>query len=306
MSKHMSRWGQFWALFHPSVIAHPIFVRETRGIRWTKTGDTRRRFVRTWLIVPPLIIMLIFGCDVITQVNAFSGRLPASRLSAMLNSYVIMITFLSLGARFFADLRYLSISNHSISSDITSKRWQLIQLTPLSIGGIIRAKHAAVQAHVWGLTLALISVRPLVLFASLFATFIYTTAYDTFGLSSGDALITLSVNVLATIFALILAAAEPIFVMRAHTAIGLAISATTTHNTSISVMSLLALMAIWIVQFIGVIASGFFLVFLLLDIETPLFVLLYIPFLLTSCMIAIVLQTIALRHVARRLIIMER
>jgi magnesium-transporting ATPase (P-type) len=203
--------------------------------------------------------------------------------------------------------------------EIKSGRWELIRLTPLREGHIIRSKHAAAQLRQWGLILSLISIRVALVVLLFFVTLLpYADSSNLrFTAYLSDEPTTLTVIefvflslqsaglfVLGIVFLL-----EPIWRVRGMTALGLAISARVYDGGMATMVSAAAIISLWGIQLIILIGvfsvTVSFSFFMLYSPVASGFIYILI-FAIIVCLAQIgvfyLLQTWALRRVAWQLV----
>jgi len=207
-------------------------------------------------------IILLVTLVVITlfSINPFARWRPLSQFAEVSIAVIALLFLLSFLLSAGLDILSVSRTLPSISTDIRTGRWELIRLTPLREGQIIRAKHAAAQLRHWGLTLALISIRGALVVLLLLVTVLafadslnFPPIYydrDEGGVRYVIEFIFLLFQ-LAGIFAFgSVFLIEPIWRVRGMTALGLAISARVYDGGMATLISAAAILALWVTQLV--------------------------------------------------------
>jgi len=290
---------------HSRLSRNPLFVLETRRVRWGCDVDVLLRSTWRWLL---LICGLILALWLLVLVGSVIGG--QSRLAAE-NALIVVWWMLALSLLAAPALDFVSISTAlgSIHGEITAGRWDLLRLTLLPNPQIVAAKHTAAQVRVWRATMLITALRTAtVLIGTLNLLLLaFNDPYFMRGVSFGEwislLVLLLTGGVTCAIYLL-----EPLWRMRALTALGVAISARTDHATSAALLGIGAIAVLWIAQIMLLIflLAGLSMLFLPLGlIETSLGLAICTPVAFVALLIVVVrgffsiIQTWSLRRAER-------
>jgi hypothetical protein len=243
---------------------HPLVVREARRLRWLKRGESPERYsIKIILLVLGLVLILYVGWLVLNMPR------PPSRLD---NWWFLPTTagffYILFGVSIVASipLDYVSItaSLNSISGEIISGNWDLLRLTQVRDSEIIVAKYASSQLRAWRTTMWVIGLRAAtVLSATIVAVGDYASGWRAAYNSRADITLLLAVLTLVTLPGLLgIFVLEPLWRMRAITALGMVISARVRDGAPATLLAVGALLLLWLVQAIvvAVVATGIYIV----------------------------------------------
>ena len=290
---------------HSHLSRNPLFDLETRRVRWGCDVDVLLRSTQRWLL---LICGLILALWLLVLVGSIITR--HSGLAAE-NALIVVWWMLALSLLAAPALDFVSISSAlgSIHGEITAGRWDLLRLTLLPNRQIVAAKHAAAQVRVWRATMLITALRTAtVLIGTLNLLLLaFNDSYFMRGVSFGEwislLVLLLTGGVVCAVYLL-----EPLWRMRALTALGVAISARTDHATSAALLGIGAIAVLWIAQIMLLIflLAGLSMLFLPLGlIETSLGLAICTPVVLVALLIVVVrgffsiIQTWSLRRAER-------
>lgn len=161
---------------------------------------------------------------------------------------VFWLMLLALSSGLLLDMLAVRAGLPSISDDVGAHRWELLRLTPLRESSIVAGKHAAAQLRVWRALAAVIGLRAAT--AGLFMVNAFGLSYVFSGVSVFSreelpavplVLVTLAVFVVLYVF-------EPVWRVRAMTALGLAISSYVLSKALATLAAGAALLVVWAVQ----------------------------------------------------------
>lgn len=206
-------------------------------------------------------------------------------------------------------LDYVSItaSLKSISGEIASGTWDLLRLTAVREGELVLAKHATTQLRAWRATMWVIGLR---IITSLIAAIGFFARY--LDATNPSVRNSLGFGLLFVVFSLVpfvvlfgIFALEPLWRMRAVTALGMVISARVRDGASAALLAVATVLALWIVQalvLVAVVAGLGVLLFVLFNVlglcAPTILPLIVFP---TVYGFYSILKTWSLRQVARRL-----
>lgn len=235
---------------HDVGAGNPVFERETRVFPWAETEQGLHRFSRRLLVLSALataVIWLVLWSVsapgyAVSQIN---GSFTAYRAST---DVVFWLMLIAAGCGVLLDLFALRAGLGSISSEVTARRWELLRLTPLRESGIIFGKHAAAQIRAWrGLSL-LTGLR--VGAAAIFLLNVVGLPFVLPGMSpftQNDAGFILFVAAISAV-SLPVYILEPLWRVRAMTALGMVISSFVLHVPLSTLAALAVALAVWLLQ----------------------------------------------------------
>jgi hypothetical protein len=229
------------ATMHLSNMRNPLFLLDVRRVRWFHSPESLmdqsvRVFFFTNLALAVLWLLLPGG----------DSGYGDNELRSL---YAMGVMGLSIPAAILLDLRaMLSVSN-SISEEFTAGRMDLIRLTELWEGDIVAAKHSLAQVRVWRMTMLVACARlagVLLTFLTLFVGVSAGSFFEAFRYAPLEVIIGLvSYGLFIVVFVL-----EPLWRVRAMTALGIAIS-TRVRNPALAILlGFLAIPAVWITQMV--------------------------------------------------------
>lgn len=232
----------------------PVFWLETRHRRFVRNFSRQSRFL---VLVAVGFIVILWAIPLLnaTPAGSSAGYYYASSYAFTSSTTMGWLMVASIGFNFLLDMVCLAMSLNSISGDINRGHWDLLRLTPLRETEIISAKHAFVQIRSWRMTMWVIGLRiGIVVLVLLHLSIIpYLDEYENnFFEDLSRSFMEYPVEVSSSLFILsiftIIYLVEPLWRMRALTALGMAISARI-HNLVFSTLAGLgSLIAVWISQ----------------------------------------------------------
>jgi hypothetical protein len=252
--------------YSTKVTQNPLFIRDTRRAKWAWPREQLlSRTIRLTLLTHLGMILLWVLLSMLWYANIMHNSYYSYMAQqAYYNGSGNAISMLLIGiilAGFALDLGSIQSSLNSINGEVTAGRWDLLRLTALSERGIINAKYSVAQLRAWRSTLRLISARValvliLVFYLLVMPIFIY--GYSTTARGLVDSLTYDPVSTLLglVVFALIsiVFVIEPLWRMKAMTALGLVISSYVQTPAFTALAGIGAVLAIWIAQLVIVIA----------------------------------------------------
>lgn len=287
---------------HPD---HPLIVRERRRLRWL-TQSPERYSIKVIVRIVIIVAVLYAGWVALRWLDISPIPLSRSFFFGVSTDFLIILAGLSLLATVLLDYASITASLNVISGEINSGTWDLLRLTAAREGELVLAKHAVAQLRAWRTMLRVIGLRIAAVLTAVFIVireYTFATPYLTVQESITFFLFNLApFAALSGVFIL-----EPLWRMRAMTALGMVISARVQDAASASLVAIGMVLALWFIQALVVVAviGGLSVLFLMLSafgtsaLCAPFTVLLAIyP---TVYGFYSVLKMWGLRHVARRL-----
>ena len=290
---------------HPRHWTDPIFLTEARRVRWGRSPEWMRRSARRWL---SFVAVAVFGTWLIL---ALLGGEYTSRadFEAYSRSFAIGLLFMSFGVSVLLDYHSMSVAIRSINSEINARRIDLLRVTPLREIQIISAKYAGAQVRAWRRTVYVMWLRAAAVALALIVSLLTLTNNALYPLSAREWFFVIYGHVILGAAALIYIV-EPLWRMRAVTALGLALSSHVTSALAVVLSSALAVFAFWLAQ--ALIGSVLFTMvgFILIPFAVEALLIIALPLLLSLIAAAIygfysLVQVTSLRHAAWRLATMD-
>jgi hypothetical protein len=297
---------------YPDVRAdHPVLAREARRVRWLKRAGTPGRYaLRIILLVLGIVLALYIGWLALEWIQAQRPFFYPWSLYRSSADFLVILVAVSLLATLPLDYVSITAALNSISGEMVAGTWDLLRLTAIREGELVLAKHATSQLRAWRTTMWVVGLR---IAASLFVLIMLLTQYFSgtrpmWFVASGEDGLSFMFNfiqfaALITIFIL-----EPVWRMRAVTALGMVISARSRDGASSALTAMGVLLALWLalaVVFAALIAGLSVLLFTVAAFGVGA---LCAPLLLLFVIVPTVygfysiLKTWSLRQVARRLV----
>jgi hypothetical protein len=295
---------------------HPLVAREARRLHWLKRAGTPGRYSR-WVIlfVLGIVLLLYVGWLLFHWWQlSFIGYDPYYDTywfqSATLD-FLMLVGAMSLLAILPLDFVSITTALNSISGEMVSGTWDLLRLTSVREAELVLAKHSATQLRAWRTTMWVIGLRiatSLIALIGLISGYLLESQYSS-ATSPELSFLFLLTNFIpiAGLFGVFIF--EPLWRMRAVTALGMVISSRSRDGASSALLGIGTLLGLWLLQMIIVIAmlAGMtVLLFTLLPFGAGAFcipwVLLLIAFPTVRGFYSI-LKTWGLRRVARRLVL---
>ena len=200
---------------------NPVFNFDLRRVRWLSDPERLLRFSLYLFLIPPVAISLIvfvLAQDALhAGANSYAYR--AYYQFFFVTTWVIFL--LSLAVTVVGDLYYLLVSVSSINRMITSGEWDMLRLTVIPETDLVQSKHVVAEIKGWRFMVIEAAVRTFGLgFAIthmvLFAKFSYAQLASPLFLAALSAVLVIWSGIYAI---------EPLWRMRALTALGIAASA---------------------------------------------------------------------------------
>jgi hypothetical protein len=237
---------------------HPVLLREMRRLPWLNGASSPvRHGIRAMLRVL-FALLVLYGLWLLYQ------RLRQQDFLWFRNAtsdYFIIVGVASLLVGLLLDFLSITTALNSINGEMISGTWDLLRLTAIREGELVLAKHASNQLRVWRATMRVIGLR---IGASLIAviTFFGTDFLRTLVTQRelfGESLLFFVFNFIPSLGLFAVFCLEPLWRMRAVTALGMVISARSTDASASAPSAMGALLAFWLAQLIVAVAvvAGF-------------------------------------------------
>ena len=287
---------------------HPILERETRRMRWIqRAGSPQRYSLWIFLFVIGGVLALYVGWVALKWLNPYRS-LYFGWFVDTTSGFAGVLVLASFFAGLLLDYLSMTAALSSISREMVAGTWDLLRLTLLREGELVLAKHTAAQLRAWRATMALVGLRVavglLLLVLQIAGSIVYRYPLG-LGLQSNPLLFLLSnLFPFAALFGVYIL--EPVWRMRAVTAVGMSISARHTEGTSSMLVGIGMLLLLWLIQLIvavAVIAGLTVLMFTVAAFGTGAFCFPVVLFLVISPTVYgfySIIKTWGLRQVARR------
>ncbi len=221
---------------HQRLLHNPLFRLEIRRTRWGESAETlmRHNLRRPLILGGGLLLVWLYA---------------ASRDRYGRGEEVVIWAFVgSLLALLWIDFNSISAAIGSINGEVVAGRWDLLRLTPLTTRQIIAAKHGGAQVRAWRAAMLVIALRVVVILMATGTVIWETVIYGGWGSLRGSDLSSFVVTVISVALISGLYILEPLWRLRAITALGVAISARARHQTSSLLTAVGAILALWIVE----------------------------------------------------------
>ncbi len=216
---------------------HPLFLLETRHQRWMRSSDQYRRMGFRYFAPLPLIGLVL---GIILYLSE-SGRSSALMPPTVSTNLVILLTLWA--GTLMAGLAFDALATlsgfFSLHREWLSGRYDLLRLTPLTSSSLVNAKSALGQARLWRWAALLAGLR----LALLIMTFMAWSAWFAGAFVGGSLLTALWVGSLVAVLWII----EPFLRLPMLTALGLLIAARSHRTATGVVITLAAMVGIWLV-----------------------------------------------------------
>ncbi len=247
----------------------PLFKYAVRRVRWAGTVEHLRKYNwRVALIVPVIVIGLwvltvymAWTAYFYNQTGAATYYNSPSRVTDQSATFIGLLILISIGMDLILDFASLIFALNSIGGEVSAGRWDLLRLTPINEGRIIGAKHGLAQVRAWRVMALVLYTRfaavALILLHAFLLPVLVGDAPSIFTSFRYDFSNTLLALVTAAIF-LAIYVIEPLWRMRAMTAVGIAISARVYSIVFALLTAFAAIVVTWITQVIILGIIGWF------------------------------------------------
>ncbi|MEL6268191.1 MAG: hypothetical protein AAFU54_22650 [Chloroflexota bacterium] len=254
-------------LHKPIDTDHPLFGLGVRRRRWWQRGHRPLRYGIEVVVWTVLMLTVAWAVMVLVRYMAMVLNNPGSANYRTWNlTNDIMMTVLwsgavSLSLSYLLDFIVMALTVNSISGERTAHRWDLLELTPLTGQSIVETLHSTNQLRVWRMTMIVVGTRIATLVCLLMYPFVLLPVFE--GQSLFDMLNSFWYNPIQNTYVgmwLALLAfvwvIEPVWRLRATTALGMAISAQYERLVIAMSVAFLSMVGIWVTM-IGVVGGMF-------------------------------------------------
>lgn len=252
--------------YSTQIMQHPVFKREQRALKgWISSPERLRRLNRVLLLA--VLALVLFGWLALAVLfsidlgNRVTGYGLSHNFYESATALIWLIIAASIGATALLDMTSIRSTLNSISSEVVTGRWQLLRLTLLSTGGIVSAKHHIAQLRVWRLTFALVCLRLAVVMLLLLLTLVLPYIAYGYNYAVMDFLYLIQTEpesaglvLLIIVLTLTVYVIEPLWRVKAVTALGMAISAYAFDIPLATLLAVLVVFAMWVLQIMVVAA----------------------------------------------------
>jgi hypothetical protein len=243
----------------------PLFKYAVRRVRWAKTVKQLRGYNwRAALIVHGLIIGLWVLLVYQSAVNYYA-RNPAgttyyvgSPLEYSAN-FIAVLLLVSIGMDIILDFACLVFSITSIGGEVSDGRWDLLRMTPLREESIVAAKHGLAQVRAWRVMAIVLWTRTAAVIVILLHAFTLPVLFTgSFFLADFFRYEFFNPLLLLITFGIMLAVyvAEPVWRMRALSALGVAVSARVFNLIYAFLTAFAVMVCVWISQTLIMLGLG--------------------------------------------------
>lgn len=302
--------------FATSASDHPLFRLEARGVRNYSDFSSLRVNSVTRIGWTVAICLLLFAGYIVLNMTGRNFSYYYSSQQALLSiatDFTVLVVIVGVFSNAYLDFVCLSASMTAINGELVSGRWDLLRLAGMREGYFTVSKHGIAQLKAWRAVMGVVGLRLVGALSALIVAVVAGLQLFASIVTFNDALLVLGSIATLIVFAVVFCL-EPIWRMRAITAVGLYVSARTRNPSYSPLLGFALVFGIWIVQFIimfTVAAAfsmlGFPLVFLLGGLFT------YLAPLIICIITAVavygfysIIQNASLRRVALSLARLER
>jgi hypothetical protein len=227
---------------------NPVFIQENRRVHWPRSVQDLKRYTWNTLIGVHVVVLgtavlarLAYGTTLAAQRNYYGG-------------FYLLVIFANLGITLVADLYNVLMTVAIVNHEVSSRAWD-VRLTNVDERMIVSARYANAQIRAWRMLVLEIAFRILAIvllpfFLALEA--ILTVAMSTLNLVAGYMFLVAVVGVVVAFLSPIIylvCVAEPIWRMRALTALGIEAALETRSLTLATLLALGAWLAVRSLQF---------------------------------------------------------
>ncbi len=226
---------------HARLSHNPLFALEARHVRWGDSGAALSRRSGVWISVGAAVVVIPFLLWMALDLSRY-GTLSVITDSGM--NYVTWALVIGLLLGLLVDCAGIAVAVGGISDELITGRWDLLRLTLLRVERLIAAKHGTAQLRAWRLMALVVGVRvgavALLVFMYTSPIFLTVPIYlDPLEVLFGYLLI----GALSLIYIV-----EPLWRLRALTAVGLAVSSRMQSSSTTILSAAGYVIALWIVE----------------------------------------------------------
>lgn len=243
----------------------PLFKYAVRRVRWARTVSQLRRYNwRAAFIVHGLIIGLWALLVYLSAVNYYAPNPNATYYYSgspieHSTNFIAVLMLVSVGMDIILDFACLVFSITSIGGEVSDGRWDLLRMTPMREENIVAAKHGLAQVRAWRVMAVVLWMRTAAVILLLLHTFLlplifggYFFLEDAFRYDFFNPLLMLiTIGITLAIYVI-----EPVWRMRALSALGVAISAWVFNLVYAFLTAFAVMVGVWISQAIILLALG--------------------------------------------------
>lgn len=246
-----------WMPFGTFQAANPVFRFGVRRLRFGRSAETLNRrsralILRVSALVLALWLLLVIGeylsmsCARVEPVFCYYPLVSVSR------TFAIGLALLSIGCDVLLDFVCILAGYNTMRMDSDAVHWDLLRLTPMHLEAIINAQHAVAQTRAWLVSVLVVALRIDVLILVLVTAFALPFIFlrnlgDVIGF--GYDFLWLSV-VTALVLTAFISVIEPLWRMRAMTALGIGLAARFREPTMAILAAAGNVVGLWIVELI--------------------------------------------------------
>jgi hypothetical protein len=252
----LKRASDFFLPFRTNILASPLYLKEAPRTGYGLTARALRRYSLKWVFIMAAITLSVWIIGSLLSRPVDDKFRPSGTVATF--DLFLLIMIVSIVAGGLLDFRAVQAALNSIDSEANPAWWDLLRLTMLREDGIMRAKHASAQMRVWRLTMMIVGLRVgsvLTLALHILGMWAFqgeNPFYEwmPYSLSERPLEFVVMASLLILIFALTATAyvIEPLWRLRALSALGLSISAFTRGGVFAVLIGLMAVFAVWITQ----------------------------------------------------------
>ncbi len=235
---------------------NPVFIQENRRVRWPRSVQDLKRYTWNTLIGVHVVVLgtavlarLAYGTTLAAQRNYYGG-------------FYLLVIFANLGITLVADLYNVLMTVAIVNHEVSSRAWDVLRLTNVDERMIVSARYANAQIRAWRMLVLEIAFRILAIvllpfFLALEA--ILTVVMSTLSLAAGYMFLVAAVGVVVAFLSPIIylvCVAEPIWRMRALTALGIEAALETRSLTLATLLALGAWLVVRSLQFALLLAAA--------------------------------------------------
>lgn len=253
-----------WLLALPLNADHPLYQLNMRRRKWWANGTAPARYgleVVLWTVTVLLLVWLVFVLACYAWVvNSFinSGNVVQTwHIPQLVAITTLWVGGISVGLSYLLDFIVMAITVNSISGERNAHRWHLIQLTPLSGQSVIEALYQANQLRLWRITLMVVGTRVAVIAAFGLLVFVLLPVIENYNpfswitelpdnplLYSYVGLVVLLIGVVYVV--------EPIWRLRAMTALAMGLSAQVRRFITALPLAFVLMLSVWLLMLAAV------------------------------------------------------
>jgi hypothetical protein len=242
----------------------PLFKYAVRRVRWAGTFEQLRKY-NLWvaaavhLVIVGLWLLAIY--DMTALFRQTGSMNPSYVASGQSGAFIAWLMIISIGMDLILDFASLIFALNSIAGEVSAGRWDLLRMTPINEQRIVGAKHGLAQVRAWRVMALVLYTRSAAIVLIVLHVFLLpmlvggsSILMDMFRYEFFNPLLAL----ITFVIFLVVYAIEPLWRMRAMTAVGIAISARVYTIVFAFLTAFAAIVATWISQVIILAIIGWF------------------------------------------------